>query len=157
MGVRFALLCVGALLGCGDATVAPELEPLTGTWQAPTEALQPRGTLDRVLVITADGRSETHVVSRGLYEGQASGDLALESVLYARIVIRGSYLLVHPDSLVTRDLFYGPENRSVQRESAGWPRDSTRFGVRGSNLVLEYSAYPADVPGLLQQTYTRVR
>lgn len=157
MRVLFGCLCVGAVLACGDATGAAGLDPLIGTWQAPTAPLQPRGSLDRILVITADARSESHVIDRGLYEGQAPGDLAMESVLYGRIVVRGSYFLVHPDSQVTHDLFYGPMHRSVQRDFSGWPRDSTHFAIQGDNLVLEYYSYPADAPVLTEQTYARVR
>jgi hypothetical protein len=133
------------------------LDPLIGTWQAPTARVQPRGSLNRILVITTDGRSENHSVMRGLYEGQTPGDLAMESVLYGRIVVRGSYFLFNPDSLVTHDLFYGPMDRSVERDFSGWPRDSTHFAIQGNNLVLEYYSYPADAPVLTEQTYTRVR
>ena len=142
MRVLFRCLCVGGVLACADATGAPDLDPLIGTWQAPTEPLQPRGSLDRTLVITADGRSESHVIDRGLYEGQAPGDLAMESVVYGRIVVRGSYFLVDPDSQVTHDLFYGPMHRSVQRDFSGWPRDSTHFAIQGDDLALEYHSYP---------------
>jgi len=81
----------------------------------------------------------------------------MESVLYGRSVVRGSYFLVNPDSQVTRDWFYGPMHRSVQRDFPGWPRDSTRFAIQGDNLVLEYYSYPADAPVLTEQTCTRLR
>lgn len=150
-------LCLGAILGCGEDAVAPGVEPLVGQWQAQTEPLQPRGSLDRVLVVTADGRSESHVIDRGLYDGQAPGDLSAESVLYGRILVRGSYFTVRPDSEVTHDLFYGPAHREVQRDFSGWPRDSTRFEVRGNRLDLEFYTYPADAPVLTQRTFTRVQ
>jgi hypothetical protein len=149
-------VCLGAALGCGDMAFAPGTEALVGQWQAATALLQPRGSVDRLLVITADGRSESHTIDRGLYEGQAPADLAAEIVLYGHIRVRGNYFRVEPDSEVTHDLFYGPNHRAVQRDFAGWPRDSTRFEVRGSKLTLEFYAYPFDAPVLTQQTFTRV-
>jgi hypothetical protein len=71
--------------------------------------------------------------------------------------VMSSYFLVHPDSEVTHDLFYGPMHRSVQRDFSGWPRDSTHFVIQGDGLVLEYYSYPADAPVLTEQTYNRVR
>ena len=50
MRVLFGCLCVGAVLACADATGAPNLDLLIGTWQAPTAPLEPRGSLDRILV-----------------------------------------------------------------------------------------------------------
>jgi hypothetical protein len=130
---------------------------LVGQWRAPTEPLQPRGSLDWILVIAADGRSESHAIERGLYDGQAPDALAAEIVLYGRILIRGSYFTVLPDSEVTHDLFYGPGHRSVQRDFSGWPRDSTRFDIRGNELDLEFYTYPADAPVLTQRTFARVQ
>lgn len=149
-------LCLGMALGCSGEAVAPEVQPLVGHWQAQTEPLQPRGSLDRLLVISANGQSESHVINRGLYDGQAPGDLAAETVLYGRLVVRGSYFTVHPDSEVTHDLFYSPAHHTVQRDFSGWPGDSTRFEIREDELVLEFYTYPADAPEFTQRTFTRV-
>jgi hypothetical protein len=134
MRILLGCLCLVTIIGCGDELVAPGIQPLVGQWQAPTEPLQPRGSLDRLLVITADGRSESHVIDRGLYEGQAPGDLAAEIVLYGRIQVRGSYFTVLPDSEVTHDLFYSP-HRSVQREFWAGPEivRGSRFGGTSSS------------------------
>ena len=155
--VLLGCLCLGAIIGCGEEPIAPGIQPLVGRWQAPTEPLQPRGSLDRVLVITTDGRSESHVIGRGLYEGQAPGDLAAETVLYGRILVRGSYFTVLPDSAVTHDLFYGPAHRSVQRDFSGSAPDSTRFEIRGNELDLQLYTYPDDAPELTERTFTRVQ
>lgn len=157
--MRFLLgyVCLGAALGCSEIAVAPETEPLVGQWQAEREPLQPRGSMERLLVITADGRSASHVIDRGLYPGQASADLSAETVLYGHILVRGSYFRVQPDSEVTHDLFYGPNHRAVQRDFSGWPRDGTRFEIRGNQLRLEFYTYPADAPVLTERTFTRVQ
>jgi hypothetical protein len=157
MRLLFGYIGLGAALGCSDMAVSPETAPLVGQWQEEVVALQPQGTMERLLMITADGRSESHVIDRGLYEGQAPADLSAEIVLYGRILVHDDYFRVLPDSEVTHDLFYGPNHRAVQRDFSGWPRDSTHFAIQGDELVLEYYSYPADAPVLTEQTYTRVR
>lgn len=154
------LLCcllTGAALGCGESRLAPGADSLVGQWQAETERLQPRGSMDRTLMIRPDGRSESQVVTRGLYAGQAAGDLAAETTLYGRILVRGAYFRVEPDSEVTLDRFDGSSHRVVQRNFSNWPRDSTHFEIQDARLTLEFYTYPADAPVLTRQTLTRVR
>jgi hypothetical protein len=157
MRVLLACLSLLAVLGCGDDVVAPELEALVGRWQAESEPLQPRGSLDRLFVVTADGRSENHTITRGLYAGQTADALSAEVVLYGRIRVRGNYFSIRPEAETTRDIFYGLSHRSVQRDFSGWPRDSTRFELRGDELFLEFYTYPADAPVLTQRLLSRAR
>lgn len=107
-------------------------------------------------VVTPLGRAENHTITRGLYQGQASDELSSEQVLYGRIAVGTDRFIIYPDSLVTRDLFYGPTYRSVQRDFSGVPHDSTSYAIRGNELHLEYYSYPADAPVLTQRVLYRV-
>ena len=64
--------------------------------------------------------------------------------------------VIHPDSLVTMDTFYGPTYRHVQRDFSGWPRDTTQYQIRANELHLEYYSYPADAPVLTRRVLYRV-
>ena len=154
--VRLSTVAFLALLGCDEPALAPEAEPLVGRWRAPTETFEPKGSLERLFVVTAEGRSETWTTSRGLYAGQAADALSSEIILYGRVRVREGYFAIQPDSEVTRDLFYGPSHRSVKHEFTGWSADSTRFEVRGDELLLEFYTYPADAPVRIQQVLSRV-
>jgi hypothetical protein len=156
MMVRLSSAVLLALLGCDAPALAPDAEALVGRWRAPTEALAPKGSLDRLFVVTAEGHSETRTTSRGLYAGQEADALSAEVVLYGHIRARDGYFAIQPDSEVTRDLFYGPSHRAVNRECSGWPADSTRFELRGDELLLEFYTYPADAPVLTQRVLSRV-
>jgi hypothetical protein len=154
--VRLSTVAFLALLGYDEPALAPGVEPLVGRWQAPTETLEPKGLLERLFVVTAEGRSETRTTTRGLYTGQEADAVSAEVVLYGRVRVRDGYFAIQPDSVVTRDRFYGPSHRSVKREFTGWPADSTRFEVRGDELQLEFYTYPADAPVLIHQVLSRV-
>jgi hypothetical protein len=149
-----SLVCVVLVLGCGDA-VAPGLAPLVGEWRSSLEPLQPQGSMEKRFVVWANGRSENWTTTRGLY-GQGAGDLSAEVVLYGRITVRGDKFVIHPDSEVTRDVFYGPSYRAVRTDFSAWPSDSTRFEIRDDALHLEYYSYPADAPVLTQRVLYRV-
>ena len=151
--VRILLLTVVGL-ACGEVTSA-EFAHLVGRWRNPTESLRPRGSMDGLFIVSADGATENHVVTRGVYSDQSLGDLSSRSVLYGHIGIRGDKFIVTPDSLVTHDAFYGPTHRHVQRDFTGWPRDSTRYTIKGDRLFLEYYTYPADAPVLTQRVLFR--
>jgi len=157
--MRFLLasLLLGAALGCGEDRLGPGADGLVGQWQAETMPLQPRGTMDRTLVILADGRSENHVITRGLDDGQRPGDLTDETTLFGRLIVSGSYFRVVPDSVVSQFWFEGASHQEVQRDFSGWPRDSTHFEIQGTQLTLEFYTYPADAPELTRQTLTRVQ
>ena len=150
------LLFALGIVACAGDGVSPDLGQLVGEWRPPTVRLQPRGTMDGLFAVAANGATENHVISRGLY-GQSANELSMESVLYGQIRISGDKFLVTPDSLVTHDVFYGPSHRDVQRDFTGWPRDSTRFAIRANVLELEFYSYPADAPVLTHQVLYRVR
>jgi hypothetical protein len=156
MMIRLSTVAFLALLGCAEPALAPDAEPLVGRWRAPAETLGPKGSLERLFVVTARGHSETRTTSRGVYAGQEADAVSAEVVLYGRVRVRDGYFAVRPDSEVTRDLFYGPSYRSVKREFTGWLADSTRFEVRGDELLLEFYTYPADAPVLTQRVLSRV-
>lgn len=156
MRVRLSTVAFLALLGCDKPALAPDAEPLVGRWQAPTETLEPKGSLEQLFVVTVGGHSETRTTTRGLYAGQEADAVSAEVVLYGRVRVRDGYFAIQPDSEVTRDLFYGPSYRSVRREFTLWSADSTRFEVRGDELLLEFYTYPADAPVLVQRVLSRV-
>ena len=112
--------------------------------------------MDGVFVVRPDGQTQNHVFSRGVYANQASGDLSTHEVLYGHIAVSPSKFIIHPDSLVTVDVFYDPSDRSVQRDFSGRPIDSTRYDIRGDELHLEYYTYPADAPVLTRAVLYRV-
>jgi hypothetical protein len=112
--------------------------------------------MDGLFIVGADAETENHVTTRGVYPNQASGDLSTHEVLYGRIGVGQGKFVVHPDSLVTTDVFFGPTYRHVQRDFSGWPRDSTQYQIRANELHLEYYSYPADAPVLTQRVLYRV-
>jgi hypothetical protein len=129
---------------------------LVGQWRAPAEQLKPQGTMDVLFIVSPESETQNHVINRRLYPNQASGDLSSHQVLYGHIGVSGDKFAIHPDSLVTTDIFYGPTYHNVQRDFSGWPRDSTRYQIRGNELHLEYYSYPADAPVLTRRVLYRV-
>lgn len=157
--MRFSTLSVllsATLLGCGSDPLRVEPDGLIGTWRSQMQALQPQGAMEGLLIVTARGRVENHTITRGVYQGQGPNELSSEQVLYGRIAIGVDKFVIYPDSLVTRDLFYGPTYRSVQRDFSGSPSDTSGYAVRGNELHLEYFSYPADAPVLTQRVLYRV-
>ena len=149
---------VGAtMFGCGSDPLSLETSGLVGAWRSQIQVLQPQGSMEGLFVVTVRGRAEDHTITRGLYQGQSPDDLSSEQVLYGRIEVGTNKFIIYPDSLVTRDLFYGPSYRSVQRDFTGTSGDSTSYVIRGNELQLEYYSYPADAPVLTQRVLYRVR
>jgi hypothetical protein len=148
-------LPIALLLGCAAEPIAPGAEDLLGRWRSEPEALSPNGSMDRVFIVSADRHTEEQVTSRGLYPGQMPGQVSSQVVLFGRIDVRGDQFVIHPDSEVTHDVFYGSSNRSVRRDFTGWPLDSVRYAVRGEELQLEFYTYPADAPELTRRVFHR--
>ena len=144
------------LLACSPDPVSPGLSQLVGHWRSPTQSLQPHGTMEGLFIVVADGATENHVITRGVYSNQGAGDVSTHEVLYGHIGVSGDKFVIHRDSLVTTDVFYGPTYRYVQRDFTGWPRDSTQYRVRGNELHLEFYTYPADAPVLTHSVLYRV-
>jgi len=151
-----ATIVAAALIACSSDPVSPGLTHLIGHWRPPTQPLQPQGTMDGLFIVRADAGIEDHVITRGLYPNQASDDLSAHEVLYGHIGIGEDKFVIHTDSLVTTDVFYGPTYRHVQRDFSGWPRDSTRYQILANELHLEYYSYPADAPVLTRRVLYRV-
>ena len=149
-------LVAATLIGCSSDAVSPELTQLVGHWRSPTQALQPQGTMEGLFIVGIDAEIEDHVFTRGLYPNQASDELSAHQVLYGRIGVSEDKFVIHPDSLVTTDVFYGPTYRHVQRDFGGWPRDSTGYQILANELHLEYYSYPADAPVLTQRVLYRI-
>lgn len=149
-------LPLALVLGCGADAAAPGLDPLVGRWQSRPIALSPRGTMDRLFVVRSDGTTENHTTSRGLYPDQTADQISARVVLFGRISVRGDRVVVQPDSEVTQDLFYGPNHRAVRRDFSGWRVDTVRYAVRGDELHLRFSSYPADAPEPAEQVLYRV-
>ncbi len=151
-----AALVAAALVACSADPVSPGLSQLVGHWRAPSQPLQPQGTMDGLFIVRADATTEDHVMTRGVYSNQAPDDPSAHEVLYGHIGVREDKFVIHPDSLVTTDLFYGPTYRHVQRDFSGWPQDSSQYQIRGNELQLEYYRYPADAPVLTRRVLYRV-
>src|SRR5205814_479241 len=143
------------LLGCAAEPVAPGAEDLVGRWRSEPEALSPNGSMDRVFIVLGDRHTVQQVTSRGLLPGQMPDQVSAQVALFGRIAVRGDQFVIHPDSEVTHDVFYGPSNRSVRRDFRGWPLDSVRYAVQGEELRLEFYTYPADAPELTRQVFHR--
>jgi hypothetical protein len=104
-----------------------------------------------------DRHTEEQVTSRGLYPDQTPDQVSAQVVLFGRITVCGDQFLIHPDSEVTHDLFYGASHRSVRRDFTGWPLDSVRYAVRRDELHMELYTYPADAPELTRRVLYRSR
>ncbi len=151
--LRWAALGAAGLAACTAATPpAGGLDALVGTWRSPVWALQPLGTWQRSFAVTPDGRVQQGYVSWGGYLGQPGTAISVRSVLYGRIAVLGDGYVIHPDSEVTEDVFYGPDNHSVQTDFTGWPRDTVRFAVADGVLYRRYLTYPADAPVITRDT-----
>jgi hypothetical protein len=148
-------LSLAPLLGCAAEPVAPGAEDLVGRWRSEPETLSPGGSMDQLFVVGRDGRTEEQVTSRGVYPDQTPDQVSAQVVLFGRIAVRGDKFVIHPDSEVTHDVFYGPSNRSVRRDFTGCPLDSVRYAVRGDELHLEFVTYPADAPELTRRVLYR--
>jgi hypothetical protein len=151
------LLLALPVLACAAEPVAPGLQALSGQWRSATESLQPTGSMDRLLVVSPEGLVQRHVISRGVHYGQPADQISAHMALFGRIDVRGDKYVIHPDSEVTEDLFYGPSYRSVQRTFAAVPRDTVRYQIIGDELRLAYTTYPADAPVLTTDVLHRVR
>jgi hypothetical protein len=148
-------LCVAS---CDSEVTAPSLQALHGRWLWGPESLQPSGSWSQEFVVHEDGRSENRIVNRGLYAGQGPADVSATQVLYGRLAVREDRFVVHPDSEVTEDRFYGAGHRLVRISGiVWWATDSVRFEVRGTTLTVSYLSYPADAPVYTTQVYRRAR
>jgi hypothetical protein len=138
--------------------VSDDVRGLVGEWASARETIGPGGTWERTLVVRPDGRVVHRGVSYGLYPGQRATDVSAETELHGRLGASASAFVVHTDSIVTRDRFFGPDARTVQREfPAPAAADSTRYAVHGDELELTYYSYPADAPVLTREVLTRRR
>jgi len=148
-------LITAALSACSSNALGPGLGELVGHWRPLTQSLQPRGTMDGLFIVGTDGATEDHVITRGVYPNQASGELSTHEVLYGRIGVNRDKFVIYPDSLVTTDVFYGPTYRHVQRDFSARSHDSTQYQIRGDQLHLAYYSYPADAPVLTERVLYR--
>ena len=144
------------LVACSPDPISPGVAQLVGRWRSPTQSLQPHGTMEGLFIVAADGETENHVLTRGVYSNQGAGGLSTHEVLYGHIGVNGDKFLIHRDSLVTMDAFYGSTSRHVQRDFSGWPQDSTQYQIRANELHLQFYTYPADAPVLTHSVLYRV-
>jgi hypothetical protein len=158
-----AALSAAACASCAadDAVLAPEQGgALVGVWQTAREPLQPRGSMQGTWAIGNDGRVEQRIVMYGVYPRDGANDVSAETRQFGRIGASATAFVVHLDSAVTHDEFYGPTHRDVRRypiAGAVAPRDSTLYRIVGDELRLTYYSYPADAPVLTHSTMVRVR
>jgi hypothetical protein len=152
-----------ALAACAgdDTLLAPEQGgALVGVWQTAREPLQPQGSMQSTWTIAGSGRIEQRIVMYGVYPGDGASDVSAEIRQFGRIGASATAFVVHLDSAVTHDAFYGPTHRDVQRYPIAGvvaPRDSTFYVIAGGTLRLTYYSYPADAPVLTHSTMVRVR
>jgi hypothetical protein len=154
---RWTLIVVAlGVSSCDSAVTAPSLGALQGHWLWGPEALQPVGSWTQEFVVHASGRTENRIVSRGSYAGQGPSEVSATQVLYGRIAVRDDRFVVHPDSEVIEDRFYGPRHRNVRTSGiAWWVTDSVLFDVRDNTLTVSYLIYPADAPVRTTLVYRR--
>jgi hypothetical protein len=74
-------------------------------------------------VIRADGRSDNHVITKGVDDGRSPSDPDDETTLFGCLMMRGSYFRVLPDSVVSRYWFINL-------------RDSIRHALDGRGALL---------------------
>ncbi len=151
---RVVLLSAVLLAGCRAATeTLPRWSSaLVGEWRSNAVALQPRGAMERVLLVYPTREVRDERIARGVYAGQQPDALSMRDVLYGRIDVgQGSYV-IHPDSEVTEDAFSGSLSHSVNVNFSGWSADTVHFTVAGPALYLEYLTYPADAPVATRDT-----
>jgi hypothetical protein len=145
-------------MSCGNPI---DVEPLTlfGTWVA-IENASPSGSHRRSLSLGSNGSFTSEVRSFGIYPDQSPG--ALSS--YQRtegtfgIEVEGNGLIFHPIRLVSWDLFYGVE--SPERIAEPYPHgsvfDDATYEIRGRELILDFTIYPADAPVPARLVFTRL-
>ena len=144
-----------------DTLLAPEQGgALVGVWATVREPLQPQGSMQGTWTIAADGRVEQRTVMYGVYPGDGVNDVSAEFRAYGRLGASATAFVVHADSAVTHDEFYGPNHRDVQRYTTDRqpsPMDSTHYQIVADALLLTYYSYPADAPVLTHAIMRRVR
>ena len=159
---RAVVGCAALVVACvADAPLAPEQGgALVGVWTTALEPLQPQGSMQGTWTIDADGRIEQSIVMRGVYPREGPNDVSSFVLQYGRIGASATAFVVHLDSTITHDEFYGPNHRDVQRYTSTRqpsPMDSTHFVIVGDALQLTYYSYPADAPVLTHAEMRRVR
>jgi hypothetical protein len=146
------------VMSCGPDSMSPGVRALHGRWLQGPEALQPQGSMMEEFIVYSDGRTENRIVMLGLYPGQTPSERSAVQVLHGRIAVQEDRFVVHPDSEVTNDRFYGPGHHVVRtRDIAWWVTDTVQFEVRGSLLMLRFLTYPADAPVPATAVYRRDR
>ena len=152
--------------GCGDGPApfapapppSPAAKALVGTWRTTAEPVLPQGSWQQTLVVRSDMRVEHEGAMYGLYPADEPQTLSASTTVYGWIGATATRFVIHPDSAVMRDRFYGAGYRRVDRDLPDpSPADSTSYEVRNGVLTLTFYSYPADAPVLTTAVYYRVK
>lgn len=121
---------------------------LEGTWVAATETASPSGWYQRSLTFDANGTFASGFRIYGVYDWQQSDDLSAYQRTEGTYVVEGDRLVFHPARLVWWDRYYG--DQSPEQISEPYPYgtifDDARYELKGRQLTLRFTVYPADAP-----------
>ncbi len=128
------------LAACRSPTGSPG-DP-TGSWHA-REALQPAGTMERILRFDPDGRYEHRTLDYGIY-GQPASKLSAYVSETGHYTRTANQLVLQAEADTTWDSEFYP--RPIIRDISAHPPFEARYELSGDELVLYYLSYPADAP-----------
>ena len=121
---------------------------LNGTWVADTETASPSGWYQRSLTFDTNGTFVSGFRIYGVYDWQQADDLSAYQRAEGTYDIQGDRLVFHPARLVWWDRYYG--DQSPEQISEPYPYgtifDDARFSLKGTQLTLRFTIYPADAP-----------
>ena len=143
--------------GCSDP-LDPEPGDLLGRWESAPAQLAPQGWHQYHLSFTRTGGVIHEVRTYGLYPGQESDALSAFSRVEGRFRRDGGRLFFEPERLVWWDSFYGTRSPAHVEEPYPWGGlfDDATYVVRGNELTLHFTVYPADAPEPATARYRRV-
>jgi len=142
---------VAVAAACSEPTVPDS--PLVGSWMAPRENLQPRGSFTTYLGFS--NSKFTYVVSNyGLYSGESPGTLSAYTNISGTYQIDGDRLVLTANRIATWDAFYGGREEVEQVNLILF--EQARFRIVAGTLVLDYITYPADAAVPTTRSFTRL-
>lgn len=154
--LRLLILATSVAVACATPT-SPATSELDGTWVSGPETASPRGFAERSITFGPGDAYRSEVRTYGIYPGQPANELSSYGRIEGTYGVVGDRLTVQPARLVEWDRFYGAASPERVIEPCPYQRmiDDDRFEVRGRQLTLYVTTYPADAAVPTTMVFTR--
>ncbi|MBC7788339.1 MAG: hypothetical protein H7Z74_00220 [Anaerolineae bacterium] len=150
-----SILLLAIAISCSSSTEF-ESTPLDGTWVSTQENSSSSGRYDRALTFKAGGTFISEFRSYGEY-GESRHQQSSYQRTDGTYRVEGDRLIFHATRLIVWDRFHGGKPQIFDPYPYGTLFDDARYEVRGQDLTLYYTTYPADAPEPTTMTYARAR